>query len=129
MPTWKHKDVEITLDEGSAYFFAVIDGKKVRASSLQAMKDKLEKRATSESFEVLHEHYGKIDVCRIVDVKRGDYIDTDGRTHSSVTRNTPENRKLIEGYLALKKKNDAEVDRLKRENHAAYDAIPRERPS
>lgn len=127
MATWNHKDIEIGFDEARAVFFATIDGVRLKASSLAAMRDKITKRAAAETFEILCFPYGAIDVRRIVDAAKGDFIDDAGRAHSAITRNTPENRTLVERYQKLRKENNDKIDELKREISEAYEAIPRER--
>lgn len=126
---WNHKGVEISLIESNADFTATVNGKKIFAASLDAMKGKLNKLAAVETFEIIRDGYGKIEVGKIVDVKRGQFLDEKGREYYSVIRNTPENMAAVKNYWRINKANDVKIRALKEEMESARNAIQMERAS
>lgn len=138
--SWTHKGIAIELMEVSGSFSAIIGGKRQVAPSLDAIKKRIDDAAKIgfEPFKALE--YGRDDkitvyeVTGITRVTRGRRWGSSGERfittasyspeRSSVTPDTLEARQAVKAWQALSKKNNAEIDRLKKAMEKAQKAIP-----
>ena len=141
--TYEHKGVTITFEPSRGDFTAPIGGKTVRASSLDAMKKRVDESAKLK-FEPFKALRYSSDTLVVVDVTgmgkesigyhRGspnfmlDYQDH-GRVRQSsareVTPDTPEARERIKAWQSLYESGTAEIARIKESIEAALKAIPK----
>lgn len=147
--TWDHLGVAITLNEKSGEFNAKVGLKNLKAPSLAAMRKKItdEKKVEIKPFPVIIPNpansyspdSGQIEEAQVVSVdrvkgtlryttrdfefkvrKEGGY----NRTDYNVILDTPANRKAVQTYLDLCRKNEMAVKALRDEIEQAKRALP-----
>lgn len=119
-----HNGVEITMTDGGK-FTATINGEPAIASSVDAMKKRIEKAEVFKPFEAvrLERWNNKLEVFEIVGTRRNRqhygarvlWLDAKGNTHADVTLNTPENRAAMKALLDYR----VESSRIEKERTAA----------
>jgi len=130
---YSHGGVEITFNAGSASFTATIAGKRQRASSLSAMKARIDKAAGAmEPFDGLVWRHGALSRVRIVGVTSGRkwkaslWVDDAGREHAYV--HPASEIAALTQYAAMCKVHREEKQKMDDRERAAFGAIPRLTP-
>ena len=132
MSDYRHNGIEISFDTPSAKFEAVIDGKRVRAVSLDAIKKQIDKRKSFDEFAALAaERYGRgMREVKVVGVRKprgrhqsSHWVFEKGGADWRVLRDTPETRALVAAYDETAEKNNAAIDGLKEEISDAWDRL------
>lgn len=137
--TWDHKGHVIAFNETGAFFYATVNGGRLTAPSVDAMRKKLDKLAFDAfvPFEALDWHGTKIESCRVTGIEKGtgrrygaglQFLTSKG-VKTRVIRDTPENRKQLQAHIDLRAENEAERERLAQETRDSYDQLPYETPA
>lgn len=141
MSTFKHNNIDIKL-EPTGRFVATVNGTEITASSLPAMKKKLDKIKPFEPFKAftIDKYYhedGHITMHEVIGLRKDrgrasfEFRTKEGRTMREVYRATPENLKRANAWLSLVKKNrkirDAQdLAESKMENAIGKEISPRD---
>ena len=134
MSKFTHNGIEITLNESSGKFSAVVNGEKIISTSLAGIKKKIDKPAEFEPFKALVFKWCELREITIVRKKIGrpktygrqekKWIDENGAEYFFATPDTQEARDAIDRWRRVKEKNKAEIEHLEAEINAAYERIP-----
>lgn len=118
---FKHKGIDIAVTD-NGQFTAYVDGHEVAATSLAAMKKKLDKVDPFEQFDALEVNDGH-KLVRVVGISRAraswrsdEWKLKDGGTRRTVYANTPENKKVLaeRAEMAARHSKVVEAQRLER---------------
>lgn len=113
----KHNGVDVFFDPDTAKFSAEIAGKEVFSDSFVAIKKRIDKGGVFKSFPIIRAEFGYIVEDRVTGLVKNPsrcggawlYKTTSGRfTANKVTEDTPENRKALQDYLALRKQHEVQ---------------------
>lgn len=148
MSTFVHKGIEITLGD-NGLFRATINGKTVTKTSLDAMKKSIDGNSKFVPIPALRvqgyepplevtvtgvtknapRHRGQ-QLFEITWRNEGAAFMQDRSEYvTEITPNTPEAKAAIAKWQETSKRNEAEIDRLRKESMEAWHAVPRLRSS
>lgn len=113
MQTFTHNGVTITCD-ASAVFHAEHGGAKIEASSLAAIKKKLDKPPEFTPFDAPCRVIGKTKV-RSGSWRKAEWKLANGQERSYLYADTPENRLLLEEQHVMANRHDADQQRNREE--------------
>lgn len=133
MAAYEHKGVKIELNESVGEFSAKISGKLRWFASVASAKKAIDKAVTFEKFSALRgPNYGEKGAFIAFTVagvssKRGNhhprFTDEAGREWLTVYADTPANRAALTARAELRKRQDAEAERMRSERLAADKAV------
>lgn len=135
MHEFEYKGIKIEVWRHDGLFHAVINGENVEKPSLSAMKAAIDKDAKErdpfESFAAISvdRYSGGASYFTVTGIRKSrGYGDqkwlSGGATLDRVVRDTPENRKLIDAYLATKKEQYAIEKKYEAISNDAFARIP-----
>lgn len=146
---YEHKGIEINFESATAVFRAKVGGEPLKAPSLTAIKKQIDEalntRSTFKPFKAIdfstYSDEAGIVPMEVVDLRKRDGRINYGSEFQFVTKtmsrgyeqngtknmvivDTPQNRKAVQSYIDLYKRNEKEMERLKKEHEAARVALP-----
>ena len=117
-----HKGFDITVND-VGLFSAIVDGHEVTASSMAAMKKKLDAGSQFARFDAIHPYHetivGVVGIARSTSTwRRDEWKLGDGNRVRSVYAHTPKNRELLEKLREMKQRHEAVVAANREEESA-----------
>ena len=136
--TFKHNGVEITLNEKTGKFTAQTASGPITSASLDSIKKKLDNAGVFTQFKAFYLEgysYDRLVECTVLGIckdRSRNYPRAMWRTDKgdmyAVYADTPENRKAIEAYVALRKEHARIKEEQDKAQHAALAAIVKCKP-